>query len=123
MHILAGEIVGVFAHVERADQHGAGRLHPLDQRGIARRRREIAVDLRAGAGGKAFHVEQVLDRERHAGKRPDLLAGGDRGIDCAGRRARAIGGDIGEGIQHRIVFRDPRQRGFGRIECGELAVR
>jgi hypothetical protein len=36
MHVLAGEIIGVFAHVERADQHGAGRLHALDQRGIAR---------------------------------------------------------------------------------------
>ena len=32
MHVLAGEVVGVFAHVERADQHGAGRFHPLDQR-------------------------------------------------------------------------------------------
>ena len=39
MHVLAGEVVGVFAHVERADQHGAGRLQPLDQRGVARGRR------------------------------------------------------------------------------------
>ncbi len=38
MHYLAGEIVGIFAHVERADQHRAGRLHALDQRGVARRR-------------------------------------------------------------------------------------
>ncbi len=35
MDVLAGEVVGVFAHVERADQHGAGRLHALDQRGVA----------------------------------------------------------------------------------------
>ena len=35
--VLAGEIVGVFAHVERADQHRAGRFQPLDQGGIARR--------------------------------------------------------------------------------------
>ena len=39
MHVLAGEVVGVFAHVERADQHGAGRFQPLDQRGVARGRR------------------------------------------------------------------------------------
>ena len=38
MHVLAGEVVGVFAHVERADQHRAGGFHPLDQRGVARRR-------------------------------------------------------------------------------------
>jgi hypothetical protein len=46
--VLAGEVVGVFAHVERTDEDGAGRLQPLDQRGIARRRRQIAVDFRAG---------------------------------------------------------------------------
>ena len=39
MHVLAGEVVGVFAHVERADQHRAGRFQPLDQRGVARGRR------------------------------------------------------------------------------------
>ena len=40
VHVLAGEVVGVFAHVERADQDGAGRFEPLDQRRIARRRAE-----------------------------------------------------------------------------------
>ncbi len=38
MHVLAGEVVGVFAHIERADQHGAGGFQPLDQRRIALRR-------------------------------------------------------------------------------------
>ena len=32
VHVLAGEVVGVFAHVERADQHRAGRFQALDQR-------------------------------------------------------------------------------------------
>ena len=81
MHVLAGEIIGVFAHVERADQHRAGGFHLLDQRGVVLRRRQVAVDLRAGAGRKPLHVEQVLDRERHAGERPERLAGGDGGID------------------------------------------
>ncbi len=36
MDVLAGEVVGVFAHVERADQDRAGRLQPLDQRCVAR---------------------------------------------------------------------------------------
>ena len=40
VHVLAGEVVGVFAHVERADQHRAGRLQPLDQRRVARGRRQ-----------------------------------------------------------------------------------
>ena len=38
VHVLAGEVVGVFAHVERADQHGAGRFQPLDQRLVVRGR-------------------------------------------------------------------------------------
>ena len=38
VHVLAGEVVGVFAHVERADQHRAGRLQPLDQRRVVRAR-------------------------------------------------------------------------------------
>jgi hypothetical protein len=45
MRILAGEVVGIFAHVERADHHGACGLQALDQRGIARRWRTITVDL------------------------------------------------------------------------------
>src|SRR5438046_70177 len=79
MDVLAGEVVGVFAHVERADENRAGRFHPLDQRGVALGRREIAVDLRAGARRQARDVKEVLHREGHAGERADLLAGGNVG--------------------------------------------
>ena len=96
MNILAGEVVGVFAHVERADHHRAGRLQPLDQRGVARRRRKIAIDLRSGAGRQALHVEQVLHRERHACERSGIFPGRDGGIDRARLGARAVGGDVGE---------------------------
>ena len=70
VHVLAGEVVGVLAHVERADQHGAGRFQALR-----------SAWHRASAGGRsrlilepaqrrqAGDVEQVLDRERHAGER------------------------------------------------------
>ena len=69
MGILAGKVVGVLAHVERADADRAGGLEPLHQRGIARRRRMLAVDLAAGAGDDTLEVEQILDGEGHAGKR------------------------------------------------------
>ena len=39
VHVLAGEVVGVLAHVERADEDGAGRLQPRDQRGVGGGRR------------------------------------------------------------------------------------
>ena len=45
MHVLAGEVIGVLAHVERADQHGTGRFQFLDQHKIAFRRRISAIDL------------------------------------------------------------------------------
>jgi hypothetical protein len=45
VEILAGEIVGVFTHVERAHKHGAGRFEALDQRGVAARGRRVAVDF------------------------------------------------------------------------------
>ena len=51
--VLAGEVVGVLAHVERSHQHGAGRLEPPDQRGIAAGRWPVPVDLGAGQSGEA----------------------------------------------------------------------
>ncbi len=123
MHILAGEVIGVFAHVERADQHRAGRLHPLDQRGVALGRLEIAIDLRAGAGRKPLHIEQILDGERHAGKRPGIFSGRNGGIDGARLGARAIRGHVGECIQDRIVFCDSRQRCFGDGKRRDFSAR
>ena len=45
VRILAGEVIGIFAHVERTDENGAGGLQPFDQRGVARGRFAVAVDL------------------------------------------------------------------------------
>ena len=104
MHVLAGEIVGVFAHVERADQHRAGGFEPRDQRRVVRGRRRAAVDLGAGAGRQAGDVEQVLDREGHAGERQVLAVRGP--IDGARRGAGALGGDVGEGVERGVARGD-----------------
>ncbi len=94
MGVLTGEVIGVFAHVEPAQQHRAGRLHALDQEGVGRRRRVVAIDLRAGARRHAFDVEEVLDRIGHAGERQRLA-----------RRDRRI---------HRIGFGQRPRRRSGR---------
>ena len=44
MDVLAGEVVGVFAHVEGAEEHRAGGLQPRDQRRIPLGRRQFAID-------------------------------------------------------------------------------
>ena len=121
--VLAGEIVGVFAHVERADQDGAGRLQPLDQRRIARRRRQIAIDLGAGQCRQAGNVEQILDRERHAGQRRKLFALRPCLIEhsCASKRAPL--GDRREGIEQRVALADACQRRFDNMCCADTAGR
>ena len=96
MHVLAGEVVGVFAHVERADQHGAGGFQALDQCCVTRRRRTIAVDLRARACGETRNVEQVLHREGHTGERTNIEARGNRLVDLVRALFRTVGDDIGE---------------------------
>ena len=96
MNILAGEVVGVFAHIERSDHHSAGRFETFDQSGIARRRRKVSIDLRSGAGRQPLHIEQVLDRERHPGERADVFSCRDRGIDSTCLGARPFRGHVGE---------------------------
>ena len=90
--VLAGEVIGVFAHVERAHQDGAGLFHAPDQRAVARRRCAFAVDARAGAGGQSGDVEQVLDREGYAGERADRNAASDLSVEARGRREGARDG-------------------------------
>ena len=121
MHVLAGEVVGVFAHVERADQDRACGLHARDQRGVACGRRTVAVDLGACTGRQPLDIEQVLHGERHASERADRFAGRDRRVDLSRLGACALGRDIGEGVQHAIARSDPRQRGLSRLLGGELA--
>jgi len=76
----------------------------------------IAVDPRSGSGRKPPHVEQVLCRERHAGKRTGIFVGRNSSIDGARLGARAIRGYVGERIQDRIEFRDACQR---RVDDGK----
>jgi hypothetical protein len=72
--VLAGEVVGVLAHVQAAHQDRARRLELAHQRAVAPSVRPVDVDLGAGAGRQAGDVEQVLDRERHAHQRPEMAA-------------------------------------------------
>ena len=90
VRVLGGEAVGVLVHVERADQHRAGRLEAAHEQRVALRGRGVALDLRAGQRRQAGDVEQVLDREGHAGQRHCArVAGGGRTAFGALRSARS----------------------------------
>jgi hypothetical protein len=43
--VLSGEVVGVFAHVERAEEDRAGFLESRDERRVVLGRRTLAIDL------------------------------------------------------------------------------
>jgi hypothetical protein len=122
MPVHAGEVVGVLAHVERADQHGVGCFEATDHDGVARGRRIVAVDLRAGARRQPGDVDQVLDRERHAGERPERRAARALGVDPIGGRAGALGQHIGERIDPRVERGDARKRRVDRVACARCAV-
>ena len=106
MGILAREVVGVLAHVERADQDAARCLEPGNYGRVGRGRRAVPVDLRAGARRQAFDVEQVLDRERRPGERPEARPARPGRIDrvCLGERAGSR--DVREGAERRVAGLD-----------------
>jgi hypothetical protein len=123
VHVLAGEVIGVFAHIERADEDRAGGFETAHQHRIARRRRQIAVDFRAGAGRQAGNVDEVLHRERYAGKRPERLATRAARIERLGALASAFRGDVSEGIDLGIDNSDPRERRVDNGARGDFAGR
>jgi hypothetical protein len=112
MRVLACEVVGVLAHVQRPEQHRARGLQPPDQRGVARRRGAVAVDAGSGAGGDARDVEQVLHREGHAGQRQRLARAQPR-VHRLGGAAGAVHQQVGEGADPAVQRRDPGQRRLG----------
>ena len=87
VHVLAGEVVGVLAHVQCTDENGSRSLQPLDQHGVTCRGLEFAVDLRSCARRQTLDVEQVLDCERNAGEGP-------RGLPAAIAASTAVARSI-----------------------------
>ena len=101
MRVLGREAERVLIHVEGADEDCAGRGQPPHERRILGRRRPVAVDVRAGDGGQASDVVEVLDRERDAGQRAGVAPGADGGVDRRRRRKRPLFRDRGEGVDRR----------------------
>ena len=115
VRVLAGEVIGVFAHVQRADEDGARAFEARDQGGVLAGRRPLAVDLRAGAGRQARDIEEVLDGERRAGQRAQAFAASARGVDRLGLRERARRSHIGERAERTIARFDARERRFALL--------
>ncbi len=120
MGVLAGEVIGIFAHVEPAEEHRACRLHAADEKGVGLCRRVVAVDLGAGPRRHACDVEEVLDPVGHAGQR-QALARRHGSVHRVGLGARPREGRIGEGAELAVGRLDMGDRRFGDRARGHTA--
>ena len=88
------------AGVEQAGDGGRGALGPVVGEGLRAEGRELA-----------FHRVKVLDGDRDPLQRPRLTAR----VGRLGRTSlieRALGMNLGEGVERRVDSLDPRQRRF-----------
>ena len=102
VNVAAGEIVSVFAHVERADQNAARSFETRDHCRVRLGRRVVAVDLGAGSGRQPFDIEQVLHSEGRASKRAQVLSAHAGRIDGVSLGERALRGHLGEGAERAV---------------------
>ena len=107
--VLACEIVGELAHIERADQDAACRFHTRNQRRVRSRGRAISVDLGASARRQSGDVEQVLDSERRTRERPNFVPL-MRAASIASALASACPHYVGEGAKRAIASSDAIER-------------
>ena len=121
--VLAGEIVGVFAHVERADEDGASVLEALDHGSISRRRLIFAIDLRPRDRRKSGNVEQILDCERHASQRSKRFAARARFVERTRTIVRTLFGQGGERIEQWIARANADERCLDKLQGAYTASR
>ena len=83
MRIDADAGIGELGHVGPPDEDRAGALQASHDGGVGRCGLGGLPDDGAGPRGLAGDIEQVLDRDRHAGERPEIDAGGAHRVGVA----------------------------------------
>jgi len=107
--------------VRLPDKHDAGAAQMRGDRRVALSRRVSGAHAGRGGGRRPAHVDQILDRHRHAVQRSAIVSGGDLAIGFARLPSGLAGHDEDERIQPRIIGLDPRQARVGRFERARLA--
>jgi hypothetical protein len=97
MRIDADAGIGEFGHVGPADHNEAGRAQPRHHRRVGLRGRGILQRTRTGAGHLPPYVEEILDRDRNAGKRRRRRLGLAQLIHCVRGSDRGVLVDVNEG--------------------------
>src|SRR5262249_35047176 len=78
-------------------------------------------DLRGGGRRRAFHVEQILDGDRHAVERTAVVSGGELAIERPRLSPRLVGHHEDEGVEARLLGLDQTERVLRRLLAGDLA--
>ena len=120
--VLGGRAHRELVHVGLAEDRQPGGLDPLDERRVVRRHPALE-DLRAGRGRLALGHDDVLDGDRHAGQRVQLLARGAAGVDVGRGGERLVGVDVQERVHGAVDGGDAVQVGLRDLDAGHLAGR
>ena len=67
-----------------------------------------------------LRADEILDADRHAGERADVVAGHDPGLDRPGRLARQILGRRAERVQRRFKHLHALEHGVDDLDWGEI---
>ena len=115
MNILPGKIVGIFAHIESADEDGAREFKPLDEHGIPPSWLILAIDLGAGERGKSGNIEQILDREWYTRQRSKRFSARARPVQRMSAINGALVGDRGKAIEQWVAVADAGESCFHNL--------
>jgi hypothetical protein len=116
-------VVGIraFGELGFADEDRAGGLQAPHHRRVAGRH-GLAAQPHAGAGGHAFDVEQVLDRDRHAVQRTAPCVCRDLFVGRVGLCERGVGHHQRVRMQVAVERRDPVEQCLGHLAGRHGAV-
>ena len=91
---------GELVHVGLAEDHHAGLAQPAHHRRVVRRPPALE-DPRPAGRRHALGGDDVLERQRYAGQRAELLARAAPGVDPSGGVPGAVGVDVQERVHRR----------------------
>ena len=101
--VVARAAVAELRHVGLAEDDGAGRPQALDRHVVLVGHKTLVGDG-ARDGRQVLGADEVLDADRHARKRPRVLASLDAGVHLPGGGAGIVGRRRAEGVQVRLHF-------------------
>ena len=120
--VFAGEIIGVFAHVESAHEHRAGRFEPLisGESCPAGLRSRLIFD--PATVGRPATSNRFLTANGTPASGPSRSPFLRAASIAAARCQRALLGDGGEGVERAVLCGDARERARDHVARAHLAV-